>query len=150
MANTPINGTQYLLSTKTGPVVGGEATWVTAVCLTSTSFATTGDDIDTSSKCTGTWSSTIAGRKGWTMSADAQLIPGTTEAGTVSYNHYFNLWKSGSVFDAMISKGDEADDILVRGPVKISSLPFDAPDNDLATWTLGLTGQGEPLNTPEA
>ena len=149
MANTPVNGTQYLLSTKTGPVVSGEATWVTAVCLTSVSFETTGDDIDTSSKCTGDWSTSIPGRKGWNLSGEAQLIPGTPDTGTVSFAHYFDLWKSGVTFDAMIAKGALAADIIVRGPVKISSLPLQAPDNELATWTLGLMGQGEPVNTVE-
>jgi len=150
MANTPVNGTQYLLSTKTGPVVEGEPTWVTSVCLNSVTLDTTGDDIDTSSKCTGDWTSTLNGRKGWSLGAEAQIIPGTPDTGTVSFNHYFALWKAGTAFDAMIAKGPLAEDIIVRGTVRITSLPASFPDNDVATWTMTLTGQGEPVNTVEA
>lgn len=149
MANTPKNGTSYLLSTKTGPVVTGQPTWVTAVCLTSNGWSATGDRIDTSSKCTGGYTTSIDGRKGWTMSGEAQLIPGTPDTGTVSFKHYFALWKAGTVFAARITNTDDPTDII-RGDVAITGLDETFPDNDVATWTITLTGQGEPLITVEA
>lgn len=149
MANTPISGTKYILSTQTGPQTGGVAAWVTAVCLTSNGWQASGDDIDTSSKCTGDWSSTIPGRKGWSFSGEGNAIAGTLEAGTVSFNHYFSLWKAGTVFQAQMVNSDDDDDII-HGPVRISALEKTAPDNAVTTFSITLTGQGEPLNTPLA
>jgi len=142
MANNPINGTKYILSTATGTA----GAYVTAVCLTSNGFSSSGDRIDTSSKCTGGWEKSIDGRKGWTMTAEAQKIPGTPDTGTMSFNHYFALWKAGTTFAAQLVNVDDEDDII-RGDVAITSIDNTAPDNDVATWTMTLTGQGEPFIT---
>jgi len=146
MANTSVNGTKYILSTQTGPVVDGDPTWLTAVCLTSNGWEASGDDIDTSSKCTGDWSTTIPGRKGWSLTGEGNAIAGTPDAGTASFNHYFALWKAGTTFEAqMVNEDDETD--VIHGPVRISALSKTAPDNAVTTFSITFTGQGEPLIT---
>lgn len=149
MANTPKNGTEYILSTQTGPVVSGDATWLTTVCLKSAGWEASGDDIDTSSKCSGDWSTSIPGRKSWSFTGEGNAIAGTADASTASFNHYFALWKSGDIFEAqMVNVNDNTD--IIHGPVRISALSKTAPDNDVASFSITFTGQGEPLITPIA
>jgi len=145
MANTPINGTLYLVRTATGTANAFE----TLVCLTSNGWQASGDDIDTSSKCDGLWTTTQPGRKGWTITGEGNSIAGTPDAGTASFNKMFSLWKAGTVFAAEFYNTEDEDDII-RGNVRITSLEKTAPDNAATTFSITFTGQGEPFNTPVA
>lgn len=145
MANNAVNGTKYVLQTATGIANALE----TLVCLTSNGWQATGDQIDTSSKCTGEYSTSIQGRKGWTMSGEGQAIPGVTDTATASFNKLFTLWKSGATFDAQMINIDDEDDII-RGSVRITALEKTAPDDAVTTFTVTLTGQGEPFITAAA
>jgi predicted secreted protein len=145
MANTPKNGTSYLVRTATGASNAFE----TLVCLTSNGFQTSGSDITTDSKCTGEWSSTLQGRKGWTLSGEGQSIAGTADTGTASFQKLAILWKAGTIFAAEFYNVDDEDDVI-RGNVRITDLAKTAPDNDVTTFSVTFTGQGEVFFTPAA
>ena len=147
MANEAVNGKQYIIFTKTGPAVApsAELTWESVVCLTSNSFAPTDNQIDASSKCTDGWNKTVTGERGWAISGEAQAIMDTPDAGTASWKKFVTLWKSEVVFPAMIADRNDLDSVVVRGNVKVTDIPIDFPNNDLATFSLTLTGQGEPF-----
>jgi predicted secreted protein len=148
MANSPVNGKQFVIMTRTG--TGSPKAFETVVCLTSNGFQPTDNQIDASSKCTDGWATTIPGDKGWSITGDAQAITGTLDAGTASHKKFLNLWKTGEVFEAMIVDADDTDNVEVRGNVRVTDIPLTYPNNDLATFSLTLTGQGEPFFEAEA
>jgi hypothetical protein len=144
MPNKPFNGKQFIIMTKTGPVTSGQATWEAVVCLTSNGFSTSDNPIDTSSKCT-VGNTDIQGSIGWSITGDAQAISGEVDAGTASHKKFLNLWKLGTVYEAMIVDKDDIDNVEVRGFVRTTEVSLTYPNNDLATFSLTLTGQGEPF-----
>lgn len=145
MANEAVIGTSYLVRTATGVANAFE----TLVCLTTNGWQASGDEIDTSSKCTGGWASSIAGRKGWTITGEGQAIAGTTDTGTASFDKMFALWKAGTTFNVeMYNTDPDLEDDIIRGPVRITALEKTAPDNAVTTFNVTFTGQGEPFIGP--
>lgn len=141
------NGNEYIVYARTGS--GTPKAFQALVCLTSNGFQPEDNQIDTGSKCTGDWNTTIPGRKGWSISGEGQLlkVPG---AGEVSYKQLLTLWKSGEVFEVMIAAKDDPADVEVRGQARISDIPLTYPDNEVSTFSVTFTGQGEPFFEAEA
>jgi len=145
-----VNGKVYLVRTQTGAVANGSTSFQDLVCLTSNGWQAVDNSISTSSKCTDGWATDLQGERGWTMSGEGQAIPGSsTENTQASFHELALLWKNGTVFNVEMYNIGEPDDII-RGRVRITSLEFTAPNNDIATFSVTFTGQGEPFFTAAA
>lgn len=114
------------------------------VCLTSNGFDGTTSEIDTTSKCSGSWGTSLDGQKGWTLTGEgnAVALTGGEEALKANQNEVFKLWRSGEEFWAAMF---DEELISVRyGRARITSYSDSAPNNAVKTFSLTLTGQGEP------
>lgn len=113
-------------------------------CLASNGFDGTTDNVEASSKCAGIWKSNIAGKKGWTISGDGNFINIVSPDERVSAKALFALWKSGA--KAWFAIFDEAAETMFYGLGYISSFNFAAPDGAATTFSITVTGDGEPGN----
>lgn len=119
---------------------------VLVACLVNNGFDGTNSPISTTSKCSGKFATSIGGEQGWTMTADGNSVHiETGEAATLkSHNALFKLWKSGLPFWAYMY--DTALKTVRWGVVRIDSDGEAFPTNAAATFTISLTGIGEPYD----
>lgn len=148
MADNFVNGTDYLLYIDTTTALDAPLADVDfpgdfklAACLDDNGFDGSTDQIDTSSKCSGMFKSSLAGQIGWTMSANIKWIkPGVGDT-RLSNNDLFALWKAQTRF--WVAQFD-TDEITVRfGVAYISSFSEASANNAVATASITLQGVGE-------
>lgn len=114
-------------------------------CLTSNGFDGTTSAISTTSKCSGSFAESLDGEKGWTMSAEGQAIsldgPGDER---INHNALFKLWRSGTTFWAFMMDTNAQVVTMRYGLARIDSFSDSAPDNEAQTFSISLTGVGQP------
>lgn len=132
--------------TTTAGTAVSPADFVLVACLTDNGFDYTTNAITTDSKCSGVFATSIGGTKGWSMSANGNSITlSTAEQATLqSHNELFKLWKTGDEFWAL--QYDVAKKTARYGVVRIDNGGDAFPTNAAATFTLTLTGIGEPYD----
>jgi len=121
------------------------------VCLTNNGFGGTTSPIDSTSKCTPNgFSESIDGVKGWTMSGEGQAYAKAVgETATVkNHNDLMKLWRSGAKAWWMIAdQTDGEDSLTIRyGVGRIDSYSDAFPNNDLQTFSISITGNGEAFD----
>jgi TP901-1 family phage major tail protein len=145
MAERFENGKDYLLFIKDGTPTPA---WLTLACLSTNGFEGSRDSIDTSSKCTGNWNTSIAGNASWTMSGDGNAIGSDLLPSEASFAKLFELYKSGATFPVKIAK---VGGTYVRyGEAYISSYSETQANNEAFTFSVTLQGVGEPLSAEPA
>lgn len=154
MAKTKLNGREYVLFVDTTTPVTTAITAVTPdnfkmiMCLTSNGFELTTSPIDSTSKCDGGFASSEAGVTGWSMSADGLITILTAPDSTDGFdeNQLFELAKSkASAWFAIMSVTSLGASPRIRyGVGRIDSLSETDPDNETSTFTVSITGIGEP------
>lgn len=122
------------------------ASFKLVACLTDNGFDFTTNAITTDSKCSGIYATSIGGTKGWSMAANGNSITlSTLEKVTLqSHNELFKLWKTGAPFWAL--QYDVSKKTARYGVVRIDSGGDAFPTNAAATFSLSLTGIGEPFD----
>jgi len=113
-------------------------------CLTSNGFSGTTGTIDTTSKCSGKFTTSLPGDISWSISAEGNSIdlPSPGSGVDVSNNALFKLWKAGTTFWAMLT---DVNTLASRyGLAYISSYDDSAPRAAAKTFSITLTGVGEP------
>lgn len=152
MANTFLNGRNVVLFIDTVTPVTAVLTAVTTAnaimvaCLTSNGFDATTSAIATTTKCSGSFAESLDGEKGWTMTAEGQSIGLTVGDLRKNHNALFKLWRSGTPFWAFLMDQTASEDsITIRyGVARIDSFSDSQPDNDAQTFSISLTGIGQP------
>lgn len=139
----------YIDTTTPIDTPGDEVTTANAIlvaCLTNNTFDGTTASISTTSKCSGSFASSIAGEKSWTMGGEGNsVILDPSEEGVIaSHNALFKLWRSGDAFWAF--QYDTELDTVRYGVVRIDSDGEAYPDNAQSTFSISLTGIGEAFD----
>jgi len=125
---------------------------ILVACLTSNGFDATTSAISTTTKCSGSFAESLDGEKGWTMSAEGQAISLGVGDTRINHNALFKLWKAGTTFWAFMfdTAGASNASITMRyGLARIDSYSDAAPDNEAQTFSISLTGVGEPGDQDE-
>lgn len=134
---TPVDGVDFLIHVNTGTeaspvytVLGGQR---------SATFKRQAEEIDASSKTSGGWKDTIPGLRSWGIDADA-LVLANDEAYVTLDSCYMNR-------QPVMVKYVRQDGSYWTGKATITDLSESAPHNDVATYTLTLSGIGAPVRT---
>jgi len=135
--STPVDGVDFLISVNVGTddtpeykVLGGQR---------SATFKRQADEIDASSKTSEGWKDTIPGLRSWGIDADALVLEGD-EAYTKLDECYMNR-------KPVTVKYARQDGSYWTGKATITDLSESSPHNDVATYTLTLSGIGKPVRT---
>lgn len=152
MANEFINGRKSLLFVDVVTPVTTPLDEVTpedfkmVACLTANGFDGTTSAIATTSKCSGSFAESLDGEKGWTMSGEGQAIGLGIGDTRVNHNALFKLWKAGTAVWWAIMDADalNASETVRYGVGRLDSYGDAFPDNDAQTFTISVTGIGEP------
>lgn len=113
-------------------------------CLTSNGFSGTTGTIDTTSKCSGKFTTSLPGDISWSISAEGNAIdlPDAASGVDISNNALFKLWKSATTFWAMLT---DVNTLATRyGLAYISAYDDSSPRAAAKTFSITLTGVGEP------
>ena len=148
MANDFQNGRNMLLYIDTITPVDTELTDVTTdnaelvACLTSNGFDATTSAIATTSKCSGSFATSLDGEKGWTISGEGNSIELEDADPRTSNNQLFKLWRDGIVFWAFMYNTTQM--TMRYGLARIDSYSDSAPDNAAQTFSISITGIDRP------
>jgi len=117
---------------------------VLVACLTSNGFDGTTSAIATTTKCSGGFAESLDGEKGWTMSAEGQAQSLELADPRINHNALFKLWRSGQIFWAFMMDTATPKVTMRYGLARIDSFSDGAPDNEAQTFSISLTGVGQP------
>ena len=139
------NGTDNLLFAK----IGTPAAWVVIGCLKTNNWDGSTDQIDTTSKCSGRYKTSIPGDISWSFGADFNDIDDTPETAPVraSFAKLAALHKAGTIFPMKMVGVDTAD--IIRGEVFITSINKSAGRNESVSSSVTFQGTGEYFLTDE-
>lgn len=102
--------------------------------------------IETSSKDSGDWATSIPGRKSWSLSATLQLDFATNVA-KETYEDLLNAWLNGTALTVTFKTG-LSEDIVLQGSAYVESKPVTSGDQEIATCDVTLRGTGELVKDP--
>lgn len=139
------NGTEVVLFAK----LGAPAAWVALACLKTNSWDSSTDQIDTTSKCSGKYKTSLPGDISWSFKADGNAIDDAANASQASFNVLAGLQKTGTTFPMKMVGVDDPTDII-RGNVFITSISKSAGRNEAVAFSSTFQGTGEYFLTPEA
>lgn len=139
------NGTDNLLFIK----IGAPAVWVTLACLKTNGWDGTTDQIDTTSKCSGKYKTSLAGDISWSFKGDGNAVNDAGAPSKASFKQLATLHKSGATFPMKMVGVEDPDDII-RGNVFITSISKNAGRNEAVGFSATFQGTGEYFLTPEA
>jgi TP901-1 family phage major tail protein len=110
--------------------------------LTSTDFELSKDTIDATNKDGGSYKEFLVGLSGWTMNAEGifeedQSVPGTH----LSAKDLLDDIIAGAPI-TVIMTSNLTDDIKLSGSAVITSFAWNAPVNDVSTFSVSLQGSG--------
>jgi len=138
MSGTPVDGVDFLISVNTGTedtpvykVLGGQR---------SATFKRQADEIDASSKTSDGWKDTIPGLRSWGIDADALVLEGDD-----AYSKLDECYMNRKAVQVKYARKDGS---YWTGMATITDLSESSPHNDVATYTLTLSGIGKPVLTP--
>ncbi|RAJ28868.1 phage tail tube protein [Pedobacter cryoconitis] len=139
------NGTKVLLFVK----LGTPAAWVTLACLKTNSWDSSTDQIDTTTKCSGRYKTSLPGDISWSFKGDGNAIDDTVAVSQASFNVLAGLQKAGTTFPMKMVGVDDPTDVI-RGNVFITSISKSAGRNEAVGFSSTFQGVGEYFLTPEA
>ena len=135
--STPVDGVDFLISVNTGTdeapkyeVLGGQR---------SATFKRQADEIDASSKTSEGWKDNIPGLRSWGIDADALVLEGDA-----AYAKLDECYMNRKPVDVKYARQDGS---FWTGKATITDLSESSPHNDVATYTLTLSGIGKPVRT---
>lgn len=102
--------------------------------------------IETSSKDSGSWATSIPGRKSWSLSATLQLDFATNVA-KETYEDLLTAYMNGSSLTVTFKTG-LAEDIVLQGTAYVESKPVKSGDQEIATCDITLRGTGALVKDP--
>lgn len=97
--------------------------------------------IETSSKDSGAWETSIPGRKSWGLSATIQLDFADTTT-VYTYDELLTAFMTQSVLDVSFKTSASGDTVLY-GKAYVESAPIKGGDMEIATIDIKLKGTGE-------
>lgn len=128
--------------------------WLILGCSESDGFSGSTDTITISNKCSGSFAKNLPGDKTWSFS-NTMVIPKTPDAGFISYDEVFELWKNdeydadGELRQFKIENIAGADFVYYRmGRGYISDLGEQFDSGDVFRTDVTITGSGEVSNIP--
>jgi len=129
---------------------GVEANFFPVVCLTENEFSMTHAEETTSNKCDGNWATSTSGLGSWTMTLSGQIMRLTTDEATTRKNSLVmkNLAKNGTIFYGRLTDVANSPEDYNEGKVRITDYSESFPLEGPATFSLTLTGIGEPFFAP--
>jgi predicted secreted protein len=119
--------------------------YVVVGCQAAATFEMSGDTIEANCKNSGAWSVGSVSSKSWTMTLDAYVDFG--------HNHGLEEFETSFVdstpFLIRLKPVDADGDPLTGGSYRggtgiVTSITANAPDDDFATYTINVQGQGAP------
>ncbi|MGM0504717.1 MAG: phage tail tube protein [Bacteroidota bacterium] len=123
----------------TGPILGDDILlYITDTAIahsTSHSLSLGKNLIDVTSKDTGSFEKSIAGRKNWSISCDGMVAYDAA----YGYEDLFDAWLNDTELSVKFST-EESDDIYFTGTCLIESLEKNAPSGDKTTFSVTLRG----------
>lgn len=139
------NGTDVLLFIKTG----SPAAWVPVACLKTNGWDSSTESIDTTSKCSGRYKTSLPGDISWSFNGEGNAVADNGTPSRASFNVLSGLHKAGTTFPMkMVGVDDPAD--IIRGNVFITALSKSAGRNEAVGFSASFDGVGEYFTTPEA
>lgn len=97
--------------------------------------------IETSSKDSGEWETSIPGRKSWGLSATIQLDYNDTVTTIYTYDELLTAWMTQSILTVSF-KTSAAGDTVLTGTAFVESCPVKGGDQEIATVDVKLKGTG--------
>ena len=108
--------------------------------LTSTDFELSKDTIDATNKDGGSYKEFLVGLSGWTMNAEGIFEEDGSATG-VSAKDLLDDIIAGDPITAVMSSA-ESGDLKLSGSAIITSFAWNAPVNDVSTFSVSLQGSG--------
>jgi TP901-1 family phage major tail protein len=108
--------------------------------LTSTDFELSKDTIDATNKDGGSYKEFLVGLSGWTMNAEGIFEEDGSATG-VSAKDLLDDIIAGAPITAIMTS-NVADDLKLSGLAIITSFAWNAPVNDVSTFSVSLQGTG--------
>jgi predicted secreted protein len=98
--------------------------------------------IETSSKDSGAWETSIPGRKSWGLSATIQLDYNDADTTVYTYDELLTAWLNQTALSVSF-KTSASGATLLKGTAYIESKPVQGGDMEIATVDITLRGTGE-------
>lgn len=130
-------GVNFLIFVNTGTVA--TPVWTKVAGQKGGSFNRSADTLDLTSKDNYGWADADYGVKSWEISGDGILVE--DDAGYLALETAFNN------SDFVMVRWQTAAGAKYEGEAVITDFPVDAPYDDLATYSITLTGKGAPTKT---
>ena len=131
-----VNGTLVALYKDTGT-----PPLVKVANLTSTDFELSKDTIDATNKDGGNYKEFLVGLSGWTMNAEGIFEEETSIGGNLSPKELLDDIIAGAPITVVMTSNVE-DDLKLSGSAVITSFAWNAPVNDVSTFSVSLQGSG--------
>lgn len=153
MATTPKSGTFNIVYIDETTAITTALTALTfpgnfqpVVCLTTNAFNGTRDSIDTSSKCSGLWKTSIPGQAGWTITGDGQAVEltGSDITADINFRRIWQLYQSGEKFFVAMEDTDSYS--ILYGVGYITNITITAPNNAVKTFSFTVQGDDRPYD----
>lgn len=97
--------------------------------------------IETSSKDSGEWETSIPGRKSWGLSATIMLDYADTPTTVYTYDELLTAWLNQTVLDVSFKTSASGDTVLF-GKAFVESAPVKGGDQEISTIDVKLKGTG--------
>ena len=108
--------------------------------LTSTDFELSKDTIDATNKDGGDYKEFLVGLSGWTMNAEGIFEEAGSATG-VSAKELLDNMTAGIAFTVFMTS-NQSGDLKLSGSAIITSFAWNAPVNDVSTFSVSLQGTG--------
>ena len=105
--------------------------------------------IETSSKDSGAWETSIPGRKSWGLSATIQLDYNDADTTVYTYDELLTAWMNQSELTVSF-KTPAAQATVLTGKAYVESKPVKVGDMEIATVDVKLKGTGELIKETAA
>lgn len=139
------NGTDNVLFVK----IGTPAAWVPVACLKTNGWDASTDQIDTTSKCSGKYKTSLPGDISFSFKADGNAVDDAGAPSKASFLVLAGLHKAGTTFPMKMVGVDDPTDVI-RGDVFLTAISKSAGRNEAVGFSATFQGTGEYFLTPEA
>lgn len=131
-----------------------DETWSPVACTTSKSLSTTTEDVDLTSDCDqGSFGSSAAGTRGWTIDVSAFATRMASGTDQTNWNQIFRMWSDGAIRNFRIApaSGTDLDDdeFFLQGPGRVSEFTLTGETTEYVTFDFTITGTGELTDVPQ-
>lgn len=110
--------------------------------LTSTDFELSKDTIDATNKDGGNYKEFLVGLSGWTMNAEGIFEEDASVGTNLSPKELLDDIIAGAPITVVMTSNVK-DDLKLSGSAVITSFSWNAPVNDVSTFSVSLQGSGE-------